>query len=464
MNTRASRGTIALAGVLGAALACAAPGDALAQLRDQDTQTYLAGSRYRVTAKDESVRGRPREEFDPIGLELDEMLGAVGLIGRDEVEGKTTPFASFTVFPRINAAGRWESNIFRAESATVVDRLRILSPGLTVRSDWDNHLLEISSAADFGWWDRTSSEDYQDLHNTVRLGLDVTESLGVTAELGLERLHEARGAIDDPGTGVRPLTYWQPKLAVQSQYFADAILLAPEFSITRLDYDPAEPLGTATTTTNTKLRTRTDYRLASRFGYEFQPGTIAFVQPAVTQRTFDLQRDTAGFLQDSRIYSALAGLTWDVSSVTFLDFGVGFLRQEFDEPSFKPISAPALLLTAIWNATELLTVTVRGESYTSETTQAGVSSVLTHRGSIGVDYEVLDNLIASWAGSFGMAKFEQDDPQRKDLIYSTRIGVDYMIGRNFTTGAGLSWEAQDSNVFRRSYVNRAAEIRFGVRL
>lgn len=464
MNKRATPGTIALAGALLTLLACAWPADALAQLRDQDTQTFLAGSRYRATARDESVRGRPRDEFDPLGIELDEIFGAVGLISRDDVEGKTTRLASFTVFPRINSTGRWESNIFRVESAKTTDRLRVLSPGLSIVSDWENHFLEVSSSADFGWWDRTSTEDFQDLHNTVRVGLDATESLSVSAVLGLDRLHEGRGGIDDPGAGVRPLTYWQPTLNLQSTYFADAVLLNPGFTVTRLEYNPAEPLGQTLIPPNTRLRNRTDYRLASRFGYEFQPGTMAFVLPAMTQRTFEVSRDTGGFLQDSRIYSVLAGLTWDVSSVTFVDFGAGYLRQEFDEPSFQPLSAPAVLLSAIWNATELMTVTLRGETYTNETTQAGVSSVLTHRASLGLDYEMFDNLIASWSGALTMARFDEDPPQRQDLTYSTRIGVDYLIGRNFTTGAALGWEMQDSNSFSHSYANRTVEIRFGVRL
>ena len=464
INTRALRGTTTFAGFLGAAIACFAPTPAAAQLRDQQTQTYLSGPNYAVSAKNESVRERPREEFDPLGIELDELFGAVGLISREAVEGKTTPLASFNAFPRLNTTGRYESNIYRAEARAKPDRIGILSPGLTIRSDWANHSVELTSSADIGRWTGHPTEDYEDLHNLFRFGIDVTDSLMLSGDFNMDHLHEPRGAIDDPGQGVRPLTYWQPKATLQGRYFADAILLNPAFTVSRLDYDGAIPVVAGGPTVNAHERTFTDTNVNSRFGYEFQPGTIAFILPSATWRNFDQTRADDGTLQDSRIYTVLGGLTWDVSSVTFLDIGVGYLVQDFDEPTFKTVTSPAGFLTGIWNATELLTLTVRAESFTTETTQANISTVLTHRGTFGIDYEISDNLIASWSNVFGINTYEQLDPKRQDTTFSSRLGIDYLIGRNFTTGFGLGWDSQNSNAFDHSFVNRSIEFRLGVRL
>ncbi len=417
------------------------------------------------TAKDESVKERPRAEFDPLGIELDELLAGVGLLSREAVEGKTTPFASFNVLPKVNAVGRWESNIFRVESGSITDRIGIISPAVTIASDWDNHSLSTTLSADFGRWSRTTTENYDDLHMTIGGGIDITESLKTTGIFRLERLHEGRGGIDDPGSGVRPLTYLQPSMTLGAEYMADAILLKPTIDVTQFSYDSAVSLDPLTSPPDTKLRDRTDYKIKNRFGYEFQPGTIAFVEPGYLRRDFRRERDRLGFLQDSSVYQVLTGLTWDVSSITFIDFGVGLLHQKFDEPGFKSITAPAFSLTGIWNATELVTLTAKGESYTSDTTQGGVSSVLVNRLTLTLDYEVFDNLVATWSGYGEMSTFEQQEPpQRQDLGYGTKLGLDYLIGRNFTTGVAVGWATLDSNTFGRSWVNRTGEVRFGVRL
>ena len=74
------------------------------------------------TAEQDSVQNRSRPDFDPIGIELDEFLGLVGLVSAKTIEQKSSPLSSFVVKPSFGVTGIYDSNIFLTEQNAVGDK------------------------------------------------------------------------------------------------------------------------------------------------------------------------------------------------------------------------------------------------------------------------------------------------------------------------------------------------------
>lgn len=409
------------------------------------------GSAGAQTAKEDSVGARAQSDFAPLGLELHRLWPGRG--------GEPPPaeglLSSLALFPKFETEVNRDDNIFRTESGAVADEILVLRPSLALRSDWDNHAVNLTAEVEFGRHDKTTSEDYEDYDLAADTRIDVSEAWTISPRLSHGKAHEQRGGVDDPGASAAQTVYRTSEGKIETQYFADAILLRGSGTWTVLDYDDAGVI-------DNDDRDRLESAYSLRAGYEFSPGTVIFVQPGLRFVDYDQAVDNFGLRRDSEGYDVQVGLTWDVSGVTFAEFSIGYMERDYDDPALPTASGLSAQAVVIWNATDLLTVTATVGRQIAETTLPGVAGILQTAGSVRVDYEVLENLLINLE-----AAGQNDDFQgggREDDSMRLTAGAKYFMGRNWHGQLRYQRETRESNAIGADYTANSIMALLGISL
>lgn len=388
------------------------------------------------TALDDQVRaGYPPPEYKPIGVD----------IGMGD---------SLLLFPKAEVRATHTDNLFREGADRVADQIVTFAPSLDLRSDWDNHAFEAGVRIVHARHRENPDENYLDVTGRLRGRVDVTEDDRLDLETSHARLHEERDAIDDIDEQ-EPTIYYLTTGQIVAQHEGGAILLRATGTVDRLDFTDNGPV-------DNDDRDRVESELRLRAGYEWIERVQPFVEVAVNDRTFDRSTDTDGIRRGSDGWEALAGTTFDISAVTFVEAAAGFRRQSFEEPTFDDVSGLTFQGRAVWNATDLMTVSLRLERRIVETTSVTASAVTATDGTLTLDYVPLDNLLATTRLNYGEDQFEGEGGT--DERWRFELGFEYLIGSNYVVGANFNHSRRVSSDDADDFIANDVIVRFGSQL
>ena len=411
------------------------------------------------TAVQESVKGRGRPEFDPIGVPLNDVANGLGrlAIGRDRVlPAKTDAFlGSFVANTRMEAQASHDSNLYRTQTGTIADDLLVFRPSLTVGSDWANDELKFDMSGEIGRYRRTGSEDYQDYSLGVSGRLDVVEAESLSASLRFDHLHVQRGSPDDPGSPV-PTLYNTTTLDLGHRLDGGTLFSRAKAQARYFDYLHNGGI-------ENDDRDRAEVTLSERLGIEYVPGTQAWIEPGANTRRY-VRGDFNGVTdRSSSGGQVLAGMTWDYSGITYFEFGAGYLTQSYDSPQFTTIKGPAVNGKAVWNATELLTISGNVGRRVNETVAVGESGYLATTYGLSADWEALYNLIADVS-----YRRETDDYRgglvRNDTLNGWSTGLRYLFGRHWYAEARYFYDDRSSTNRTNDYTDQRFLLTLGEQL
>lgn len=407
------------------------------------------------TEADKNLTAVDRPEYKPAGIELDGLLGALGLMDKKTVEDKSSAASSFLVFPKFAISSRYDSNLFREESDEEGDVVTIIDPSLAIRSDWSNHSAFFEANGSIGFHASNSSENFNDFRIRVGGHLDVTSADKIASDVEHRQGHEARGDPDDPGSGVTPVVFHDTALRFNGQHKEAAVGGRLDLEARRTDFDDSGSV-------DNDVRDRWSYLIKLRVGYEFSPGFIVFVEPRGNARIYNQRRDRFGFLQDSHGYQILAGGRYELTGVTVAELAAGYLVHEPDEPSFSTVRGASFSGSLTWNPTDLVTVKARLSRMVEETQQLGVSGILTTKVALGVEYAPLDNLIITPKVDYTNSEFRGTD--RTDNTVKASLFTEYLITRNWFAKVGGGYGNRNSSRTGGSFANLFATVQVGAQL
>lgn len=399
------------------------------------------------TAKQDAVQNRSRPDFDPIGIELDELLGLVGIVSAKTIEQKSSPLSSFVVKPSFGVTGAYDSNIFLTENNAVGDKRVEYRPQVAIQSDWGRHSFAVTAFGLFGRYVENTDEDFNDYQLQANGRLDIHDNKKLELLAGVAQRHEERDEEDDPGRGFKPTVSFNKFVNLTFEYLADVFLTRLRFDVEHQDFKDSDGV-------DNDVRDETIIETSLRLGYEFTPGTSVFVEPSGDLRIFDQPRDGAGNLQDNWAVGSLVGMTFDVTGVTFLEFGVGFEYRSFDDPLFGSEFNLDFSVKHIWNVTDLISLTTDIERTFEDSATPGVSGTTEYSLSTTADYEFLDNVIIS--AGVGLSFSETSQTNREDFDVSPTLGVRYLVNENWTARLDLGYTMRDSSATNESYDNYSA--------
>src|SRR5258708_4154847 len=147
-------------------------------------------------AQDEVQRGdtvttRPRPDYDPLGIRL----------------------GSFLLFPQLGVQETYDSNVFATTNRAKSDFITSFDPSLDLRSNWNNHALNLHADSHSARFARFANENIDDYTLDANGRLDIQRDARVLGDIGYKLAHEARYSPEDVGT-LHPVEYsdWAGKL------------------------------------------------------------------------------------------------------------------------------------------------------------------------------------------------------------------------------------------------------------
>jgi hypothetical protein len=364
-----------------------------------------------------AVRDRPQPAYDPLGIQA----------------------GGFTVFPRLRSGVVHDDNVFAAKDDRQPATTTRLTPEVLVRSHWSRHALETRARAEI---DRNLDFDSENTTDWILGGagrLDIVRGVDITLAADYAHDHEARTAAGADPAARRPITFDLASASLAATRTRGRLRLRADAAVLRYDY--RDGLSAAGVAIEQDDRDRTVARLTGRADYALSPATALFVQVARDDRDY---RIVAGSPERSSSgHEALAGVDFELGALIRGEVAAGYIRQDFQDTAYGDLDGFSGRARLSWFPTQLTTLTATAARSVEDTGVIGSAGALRTDLSIGVDHELLRNLIlmteATWSED------DYNGLNRTDTRFAAGFNAVYRLNRRYGLTAGLAYLDQSSS-------------------
>src|SRR3546814_393915 len=155
-------------------------------------------------------------------------------------------------------------------------------------------------------------------------------------------------------------------------------------------------------------RDRTEFRFGLPIGYEVSAKTDVKVEPFVRRRDFD-EDNSSGDDRDSVAAGALLGIDTEIGSLFDLNFDIGFVANDFDDPTFDSRVDLIFAGEAVWYVTPRTTVLGRAARRDLATSTSSASSKTQTSAGLEVQRELRRDLLLGVDLTYYNDDFNDDD-------------------------------------------------------
>jgi len=365
---------------------------------------------------------------------------------------------TFRLFPTLDLTGMFDDNVFATSNDKKSDYVGIVSPGLTLRSAWKEHELNLWSSAEIGRYARFKRENYEDYQLGFDGRYDFARDFYAFGGLEFDRTHEARESPDGV-FGLRPTIYrdLDGHAGLHKEFGPFTIRFGG--TIRWLDYD--DVAGTSSIINNDD-RDRVMYTIAARVSYKFARGYELFGQATYDRRDYAAYADDNGYRRNSHGYRMAVGLKAELGRQLDAEVYAGYLEQIYDDVRFRPVSNIHFGARLRWLVKPSILITGFVDRSIEETTLAGASSYISTRFGLRFEHALAEKWTLLAHTSYSANQYQ--DIARTDDIYSAGIGLRYYIDRRLWLGLDYSYQYRDSTADLQQYTQNLVMLRVGTEL
>jgi hypothetical protein len=308
----------------------------------------------------------------------------------------------------------------------------VIEPRVRAESNFSRHSLGLTAGSEVAFHVNEEDEDYQDYFVSGDGRLDITRRNFVDAELSFARDHRDRDDPEDAG---------------DRDEITDVYRYGGELSFTQLFNRLNFRLtGRAARDAYTESEDADEdvnlYDALLRTGFFVSPRINTFIEGRYNIEQRDRSVDFGGVERDSQGWGVSGGAEVDLTNLLVGEFSVGYRRQSFDEGDFDEEDGIGYNVDLTWTPTLLTTVTAGGGGDFRPTTRAGAESNFRSTIGLGVEHELMRNVIL--AADVGYIRDDFSGDRTDDTIFAGG-GVSYLINRNFSVNAGYDYTTRTSD-------------------
>jgi hypothetical protein len=332
---------------------------------------------------------------------------------------------SFVVSPEISLTEMYDDNIYATRVKEVEDWISIISPTISVKSDWARHSLNFWAGLDADIYRSNSDENVVDHWLEGEGRFDISDKTNVYAGAGVSRNHEDRANLDDPlrtTLANEPTRYTETKGHLGAFHQFDAASLRIGTTYEHLNFDNVSAIGGGTIVMND--RDRKLYSVGGRASYKISPKYEAFVQAATDDRRYDM----SGVGRDSDGYRVAAGMGFDFGGNNKAEAYIGHLKQNYKSSALADVSKPYFGAEAKFAVGPSTYVSAFIDRELAETTITGASSYLDTTVGARVDHDVSQDL--SLNGRLAVSKSQFQGVSRDEDYLDAGFGAKYYIAKD----------------------------------
>ena len=337
---------------------------------------------------------------------------------------------SFRLYPTLDLRAGYDSNVFAQPAGQQVSSAyEAIRPTLDLKSDWSNHMLNLSAYGAFGFYNSAPTQNYQNFGVSSDGRFDIQRDWYLTANAAFARTTEALGTPDVAFQQSPTVVNSIPVGVAMYQRF-NRLFYQASAALTRFSYQDFSAVNPSVLPGNS--RDRTEYSETLRGGYEIRDGWDVWVQGGVNQRRYVQQFNVASQQRDSNGWSVVGGSTLDLGGVSKLEGFVGYSEQNYINPG---LTTPAVSfgLGGVWNGYEPLVVRPFIIRQTNETAYTNYQDYVST--TIGAEflYTITSELTLNAGGSFALLNYTPAPGNtggaftHTDNFYRASLGLLYTV-------------------------------------
>jgi hypothetical protein len=183
-------------------------------------------------------------------------------------------------------------------------------------------------------------------------------------------------------------------------------------------------------------RDREVTRATGQVEYAVSPDTSLFVQLGYTDSSYDYPIPSLGTNRDSKAVRVLGGASFDLTSFIRGSVGVGYSSYNYKSPIFPDLKGASVEAQLEYFPSQLTTVELRLRRLIEDSTRVGSSGYFNTGARLGVDHELLRQLILSGWVDYEVDTYRGIDTKAK--IFQIGAGARYSLNRNAALRLDLS--------------------------
>ncbi len=357
---------------------------------------------------------------------------------RPDYEAPGVRAGAFLVYPRLELSGEFNDNIYATGTGEVDDTILHIRPELAIESNWSQNFLSAYARASLNRYTDNTDENTEEygFGGTGRVDVNRQSNIGFGAEYLSS--FEPRTAPSAPRNAVEPTALDTAQAYVSASRSAGYVKLSGRADWRMFDYEDGRTgLGTIIEQDN---RDREVVSLSGRVDFAVSPDTAFFFQATGNQRSYDVASTPLEPNRDSNGAEYLFGANFELSAVVRGEIAAGYIEQSFDEVAFDDVDGFGARAQLEWFPTELTTINIAAGRTVEDTPVATVGAYVSNTASLGIDHELLRNVILNARVTWGRDDYQGVD--REDTRIGANIGGTYLINRNL--GVNATWSTLDT--------------------
>lgn len=365
----------------------------------------------------DTVTSRSRPGYDPAGIRTGALL----------------------IFPAVSSTLGYDSNVYRQPSG-VSDAFGRLRAAVQARTDLSRHALAVDGYVDQRLYSKYTTDNALTYDAHVLGRLDFARGDRVTGEVRHTKAVVERGGAGEILNTREPIRYKTTLASIDGRKTFGRLLLGLGGTISYSDYQDAEtPAGAPL---DQQFRDQTLYQVRTDAGYALAAGPEIFISATGEARRFRVAAPP--IIRDTDTIEVLAGVRSDITPLLRGQFSLGYLHAKFKDPTIPSRGALGVNIGLDYLLTPLTTLRVGALRNLRNVASVNAPATLVTEGRIGVDHELLRNLILSASTSYQNADYIslEGSVQRitadgsAQWLISRRMRLEFDLGYQRRTGTG----------------------------
>lgn len=374
---------------------------------------------------------------------------------RPDYEAPGIRSGAFLVYPRLEVSAERNDNIYATATGEIDDTIAHVRPEIAIESDWSSNFLSAYARGSINRYSDNEDENTEEFGVGTAGRIDVSRQANIGFGGDYTSSFEPRTAPSAARNAVEPTALDTVQAYVSASRAAGYVKLSGRADYRSFDYEDGRTgAGTVIDQDN---RDRDVVSISGRADVAVSPETAFFFQATGNAREYDIASTALVPNRNSSGSEYLIGASFEAGALARGEVAVGYIEQNFDEAVFKDVSGFGARAQVEWFPSELTTVTLAGGRTVEDTPTAGTGGFISNNASIGIDHELLRNVILNARVTLSRDDYEGID--REDTRVGFNLGGTYLINRNFGVNATLSTLDTQSDGAQRDQdfaVNRLA--------
>ena len=357
---------------------------------------------------------------------------------------------SLVLYPQVTTDVTYDTNIYNVNTGETEDGIVSFKPSFLLTSDFSRHGFDLRSGADIRRYFDTQGENSEQYYVSGAGLLELGEGINVEPSAEFRRGIEQRGTSGDIFFSDSPIAFYDKQAGLKISRPGRKLGLSAAASIVKRDYTNTSLNGVVLDLSYRdvivrRAQVRTDVRLNNRTG--------VFVE--LNGNEVDYQTQTVP-PRDSKGFAVLGGVRFELTSLVDLEAGVGYIKQDFDNPALKSVSDFDYRLAAKWTPSPRWQLTASAQRTVDHSRSLDVAAIIQSDFRLGAQHAIGSRLLVGAQAGY-LREHYQGTP-RTDNRFFVQASSQYRLADRIGLVGAVRYRDQSGGTFGNTYNGFTATI------